>query len=61
MVEYYFFVSGILIESPAECAVRELREETGIQLDASEVRHLPCVELPHTDNLNPHCGRFGFL
>ena len=49
--------SGVFIESPAEAAMRELKEETGIKLKLSDVSSSPHVDMPQTDNLNPHKGR----
>lgn len=49
--------SGVFIESPAEAAMRELKEETGIKLKLSDICSSPFVDLSQTDNLNPHKGR----
>ena len=48
---------GVFIESPPEAAMRELKEETGIKLKLSDVTSSPYVDVPQTDNLNPHKGR----
>lgn len=49
--------SGLFIEPPADCAVRELKEETGIKLDADEIKNCPQIDLLQNDNLNPHKGK----
>ena len=52
---------GLFIEPAADCAVRELKEETGIKLDADEVKNSPQVDLLQTDNFNPHKGNRKWL
>ena len=51
-----YILVGLFIEPAADCAVRELKEETGIKLDADEVKNCPQVDLLQTDNFNPHKG-----
>lgn len=48
--------TGVFIESPAECAMRELLEETGIRLKLNDIASSPYVDLFQADNLNPHKG-----
>ncbi|XP_078375877.1 uncharacterized protein LOC144659327 isoform X2 [Oculina patagonica] len=48
--------TGLFIEPAVDCAVRELKEETGIKLDTDEVKNCPCIDLLQTDNFNPHKG-----
>ncbi|XP_068741203.1 uncharacterized protein [Montipora capricornis] len=48
--------TGLFIETPADCAVRELKEETGIKLDADDIKNCAQIDLPQIDNLNPHKG-----
>lgn len=48
--------TGVFIESPAECAMRELREETGIRLKLNDIASSPYIDLYQADNLNPHKG-----
>ena len=50
------FILGLFIEPAADCAVRELKEETGIKLDADEIKNCVQIDLPQIDNLNPHKG-----
>lgn len=47
---------GVFIEGPAEAAMRELKEETGIKLKLSDISSSPFVDLAQTDNINPHKG-----
>lgn len=59
MFVLYFKVvifSGLFIEPAVDCAVRELKEETGIKLDIDEVKNSPWIDLLQTDNFNPHKG-----
>ena len=49
--------AGVFIESPAEAAMRELKEETGIKLKLADVSSSPYVDVAQSDNLNPHKGR----
>ena len=59
MFVLYFKVvifSGLFIEPAVDCAVRELKEETGIKLDTDEVKNSPWIDLLQTDNFNPHKG-----
>ena len=51
-----FLSSGLFIEPAADCAVRELKEETGIMLDVDEIKDCVQIDLPQNDNLNPHKG-----
>ena len=46
----------MFLESPAEAAMRELKEETGIKLKLSDIKSSPYVDLPQKDNINPHKG-----
>jgi len=48
--------SGLFIEPAVDCAVRELKEETGIKLDIDDLKNSPWVDLLQTDNFNPHKG-----
>nr|XP_058940910.1 uncharacterized protein LOC131769175 isoform X2 [Pocillopora verrucosa] len=48
--------TGLFLEPAVDCAVRELKEETGIKLDPDQVKNCPWIDLPHDDNLNPHKG-----
>lgn len=48
--------SGLFIEPAVDCAVRELKEETGIKLDRDEVKNSPSLDLLQIDNFNPHKG-----
>jgi len=48
--------SGLFIEPAADCAVRELKEETGIKLEPDEIKDCPQIDLLQIDNLNPHKG-----
>lgn len=48
--------TGLFIEPAVDCAVRELKEETGIKLDIDQVKNCPWIDLPQEDNLNPHKG-----
>lgn len=48
--------TGLFIEPAVDCAVRELKEETGIKLDRDEVKNSPWLDLLQTDNFNPHKG-----
>lgn len=50
------FLSGLFIEPAVDCAVRELKEETGIKLDTDEVKNSPWIDLLQTENFNPHKG-----
>ena len=50
-------MQGLFIETPADCAVRELKEETGIKLDADDIKNCAQIDLPQIDNLNPHKGK----
>ena len=50
-------VVGLYIESPTECAARELREETGIQLEPFRLDNAPYVDIQQTENFNPHKGK----
>lgn len=50
------FFSGLFIEPAVDCAVRELKEETGIKLDIDDLKNSPWVDLLQTDNFNPHKG-----
>lgn len=48
--------TGLFIEPAVDCAVRELKEETGIKLDKDVVKNSPWLDLLQTDNFNPHKG-----
>nr|AGW15600.1 HYL1-like a protein [Nematostella vectensis] len=48
--------TGLHIETPVECAVRELREESGIVLDPSDLLDVAYIDLPQRANPNPHIG-----
>ncbi|XP_028399127.1 uncharacterized protein LOC114522593 [Dendronephthya gigantea] len=50
--------TGVFIEGPAEAAMRELKEETGIKLKLSDISSSPFIDLAQADNINPHKGDF---
>ena len=53
---YKLTFSGLFIEPAVDCAVRELKEETGIKLDTDEVKNSPWIDLLQTENFNPRKG-----